>query len=62
MQLRLFWEEPEGRTYQRLVITRAADTMFVLSMIWLEEQAALAQPVFESVVASFRLPPPSKAP
>lgn len=55
MQLRLFWEQPEGRVHQRLVVTRAQDAMFVLSMSCLEEQMARAQPVFDSVAASFRL-------
>ena len=61
MQLRLFWEELEGRVNQRLVLTRAEGAVFVLSINWLEEQAAIAQSVFDSAVASFRFSPPAGA-
>ena len=57
MQLRLFWEELEGRVFQRLVVTRSQDAMFVLSLNCFEAQLSRAQPVFESAMASFKLPP-----
>ena len=58
IQLRLFWEELEGRVFQRLLITRWQDAMFVLSLNCFEAQVPRAQTIFEGVIASFKLPPP----